>query len=298
MAATLAHVDMPRRYDPANLHSEGTLRGLVLSTLLERQGVTLERGRLLDLGCGYGGLSIHAARRGAAVTAVDTSTHKLETLAHRIAAERWPPGASLTALSASATSLPFETGTFDSIVTLGVIEWVPLGEPGPDPRAIQVQALAEIARVLEPGGTYVLGTKNRWFPINLVREPQVRWPLVNHLPRGAARAVAGTAYGRDYRTYVHSLDDWQAMLSEAGFRSVRALLPVYFYQFPIDLWPVEGSTHDLDRSESDAAAWIPQPYLDVVRRGHPAHKRALLKLVIRARLERLLWPAFMFLAQR
>jgi SAM-dependent methyltransferase len=229
---------------------------------------------------------------------VDTSDHKLETLARRIADERWPPSATLSALSASATSLPFETGTFDNVVTLGVIEWVPRGEPGPDPRAIQVHALSEIARVLKPGGTYVLGTKNRWFPVNLAREPQMRWPLVNHLPRGAARTFARTVYGRDYRTYVHSLDGWQAMLSEAGFRSVRAFLPVYFYQFPIDLWPVDGGSHDLDRSEREAATWIPRPYLDVIRRGHPAHKRALLKLVIRAKLERLLWPAFMFLAQR
>jgi SAM-dependent methyltransferase len=272
------------------------LRGEVFAELLRRHDIPLTRGHLLDLGCGYGGLSIYAARHGATVTAVDTSDHKLEVLEDRIANEDWPGHGSIDPLKANATEIPLDTASVDQAVTLGVIEWVPLTTPGADPRALQVQALAEIARVLRPGGTYILGTKNRWFPPYLLHEPQMRWPLVNHLPRSVAGAVCQAMYGQEYRTYIHSLDGWRSMLREAGFRSVRTFLPVYFYQFPIDLWPIGGSDRDLDRSRASASTWVPDEYLRVVDRNHPARKRAVLNLMLRAGLASRFWSSYLFVA--
>jgi SAM-dependent methyltransferase len=286
----------PRYYDPTNLHSEGTLRGEVFAELFGRHDVPLTRGHLLDLGCGYGGLSIHAARNGATVTAVDTSDHKLEVLEERIAGEDWPSGGSITPRKGNAIDIPLESATVDQGVTLGVIEWVPLTTPGPDPRTLQVRALAEIARVLKPGGTYILGTKNRWYPPYLLHEPQTRWPLVNHLPRSVAQPFSRAVFGQEYRTYIHSLDGWRSMLREAGFRAVRTFLPVYFYQFPIDLWPINGCERSLDRSRASATAWMPEEYLRVVERNHPAFKRTILNLMLRLGLAPRFWSSYMFVA--
>jgi SAM-dependent methyltransferase len=286
----------PRYYDPTNLHSEGTLRGEVFAELLRRRDVPLTQGHLLDLGCGYGGLSIHAARNGATVTSIDTSDHKLEVLGERIAGEYWPDGGSISPLKANATELPLESAMVDQAVTLGVIEWVPLTTPGEDPRTLQVRALAEIARVLKPGGTYILGTQNRWYPPYLLHEPQTRWPLVNHLPRGMARPVSQAVFGQAYRTYIHSLDGWRSMLQQAGFRAVRTFLPIYFYQFPIDLWPIGDSERSLDRARESAAPWVPDEYLRVVDRNHPAWKRAVLNLMLRTGLAPRLWSSYLFVA--
>jgi SAM-dependent methyltransferase len=282
-------------YDPNNLHSEGTLRGMALADLLQQHGVSLTTGSLLDLGCGFGGLSIHAARCGAAVTAIDASDHKLKVLEARIADEQWPPGAGVTALKANATNLPLETGVFDTAVTLGVIEWVPLTADG-EPRAVQLRALREIARVLKPGGTYILATKNRWFPNYLVREAQSGRPLLNHLPRSVAQRVSCAIYGEPYRTYVHSLAGWRSMLSEAGFASVQAMLPLYYYQFPLDLWSITDGL--LDRIHPRAHAdWLTDDYKREAEKGSLMFKKVFAKLAVGTNLTWLFWPAFVFVAR-
>jgi SAM-dependent methyltransferase len=290
--------DQARRYDPTNLHSDGTLRGLVLDRLLSAQGIHLTRGHLLDLGCGYGGLSIYAAQQGATVTSIDTSPYKLEILKGRVLNEGAGSRLPISIESGNATSLPLESDTVDTVVTMGVIEWVPLTTPGRDPEAIQRSALREIARVLKPGGMYVLGTKNRWYPGNLYHEPQVGWPLINHLPRPLARSASQVFWKRDYRTYVHSLGAWRTMLLRSGFRSVRVFLPVFFYQFPLALWAVGADSYDLDEALEDAASWIPEEYIRSVCRSYPLWKRRFLKGVLRTHLERILWPSLVLVASK
>jgi hypothetical protein len=86
------------------------------------------------------------------------------------------------------------------------------------------------------------------------------------------------------------------MLRQAGFRAVQTFLPVYFYQFPIDLWPIGNGEPDLDRARASAATWIPEAYLRVVERGHSAPKRTILNLMIRAGLARRLWSSYLFVA--
>jgi hypothetical protein len=88
------------------------------------------------------------------------------------------------------------------------------------------------------------------------------------------------------------------MLHEAGFQRVQAFLPVYSYQFPVDLWPSDGNGHELRRSLRAAEAWVPPDYWRVVARDHAPFKRAIMQIVLRAHVERLVWPYFVFLAER
>lgn len=97
--------------------------------------------RVLDVACGTGAL-LEAVRErwpGAAGVGVDLS---LEMLA--IARRRLPPAVALVA--ADAGRLPFADGAFDGATcTSALHHW-------PEPAA----ALAEVARVLRPGGRLVL----------------------------------------------------------------------------------------------------------------------------------------------
>jgi SAM-dependent methyltransferase len=291
------YADRIEGYDPTNAREEGTLRAHVLCELLRRQGALLTRGRLLDLGCGYGGLSIYAAQEGATVTAVDVNQPVLEVLARRLKEPGFRGAQRIRLLRAGATSLPFESGSFDQVITVGVIEWVPLASGRGDPREVQLQALREICRTLAPGGTYVLGAKNRWHPKYALREPQIRRPIVNHLPRRLASRFSRWIYRHDYRTYTHDLRDWEVLLEQAGFRSVQSFLPIFDYQFPLDLWPARGVRHEFDATLASAATWIPPRYLESVQPRRGPVKRWLLPLALRTRLERLLWPAFLFVAR-
>ena len=113
--------------------------------------------RLLDLGCGAGRHAFEAYRRGARVVAADLDLKELAPVSGMFAAMRAEgqaaPPAAATALSADATRLPFPDDAFDAIIAAEILEHIP------DDAA----AMAEIARVLRPGGTVAV-TVPAWLP--------------------------------------------------------------------------------------------------------------------------------------
>jgi SAM-dependent methyltransferase len=106
-----------------------------------RPGMTV-----LDLGCGEGRHAFEAYRRGATVLAVDWGTHEVSTtrewLGAIAAAGEAPAGATAGAARADLRALPVPDGSVDRVIASEVLEHIP------DDRT----ALAEIARVLKPGG--------------------------------------------------------------------------------------------------------------------------------------------------
>lgn len=89
--------------------------------------------RTLDLGCGEGRVGAELERRGHHVIGVDSSPGMVE-----LARERHE------AVVADATELPFEDDSFDLVIAyMSVMNF-------DDPEA----AIAEVARVLEPGGRF------------------------------------------------------------------------------------------------------------------------------------------------
>ncbi|MFQ5425527.1 MAG: class I SAM-dependent methyltransferase [Gaiellales bacterium] len=94
--------------------------------------------RALDVGCGEGALAARMAADGIVVRAVDLSPAMVELAAAR----------GVDALVASVESLPFDDATFDCVVAAWMLYHAPDLE----------LALAEITRVLAPGGRFVAAT--------------------------------------------------------------------------------------------------------------------------------------------
>jgi SAM-dependent methyltransferase len=104
--------------------------------------------RLLDLGCGYGRHAFAAARAGAAVVALDAGTQEVEGVRGMLCAmvaqgELDPARAHAGVVQGDALSLPFADGAFDRVIASEVLEHI----------ADDSAAIAELARVLRPGGT-------------------------------------------------------------------------------------------------------------------------------------------------
>ncbi|MCZ6725864.1 MAG: glycosyltransferase [Acidobacteria bacterium] len=106
------------------------------------------RKRILDLGCGRGGLSVAMRAHGLDATALDLRFRNCSVT--RLRGERY--GLSVPAVSSVGERLPFTDGSFDAVACLEVLEHVR------DPRAL----LGEIRRVLAPDGRCVVTVINRW----------------------------------------------------------------------------------------------------------------------------------------
>lgn len=108
-------------------------RRALVDGLLDRHGIGPEL-RILDLGCGTGLMLRRLEARGCQVVGVDMRPEGLRHLA-----------ATSPVVQADATRLPFTADSFDALLLLDIVEHV-------DDRAL----LAEVRRVLRPGGVAVL----------------------------------------------------------------------------------------------------------------------------------------------
>ena len=100
--------------------------------------------RVLDIGCGTGVVAVTAARHDAQVTGLDLTPQLLERAREnsRIA------GVTVEWLEGDAESLPFEDTSFDVVLS----QFGHMFAPRPE------VALAEMLRVLKPGGTLAFST--------------------------------------------------------------------------------------------------------------------------------------------
>jgi 2-polyprenyl-3-methyl-5-hydroxy-6-metoxy-1,4-benzoquinol methylase len=107
------------------------------------------RGRqALDAGCGDGSLSIALAKRGALVAGVDCDPMMLTAAQERAHFNH----VDISFQEGRVEDLPFEDGGFDLVLAVTVLCFVPDIN----------RAIAEMTRVLRPGGRLVLGELNRW----------------------------------------------------------------------------------------------------------------------------------------
>ena len=106
-----------------------------------RPGMTV-----LDLGCGEGRHAFEAYRRGASVVAVDWGVSEVETTKRWLGAiaeaEEAPEGARAEVVRGDLLRLPFPDASVDRVIASEVLEHIP----------DDVTAMAEIFRVLKPGG--------------------------------------------------------------------------------------------------------------------------------------------------
>jgi ubiquinone/menaquinone biosynthesis C-methylase UbiE len=118
------------------------------------EALQLARGdTLMDLGCGLGGPGLWLAREtGATVTGVDLASVGLRYAQARSAS--FVGGGRANYLVADAVRLPMRTGSFQAAVGIDVFQGLPDKE----------LVLAEVRRVLRPGGRFVFTTRERRSP--------------------------------------------------------------------------------------------------------------------------------------
>jgi ubiquinone/menaquinone biosynthesis C-methylase UbiE len=195
---------------------------------------SIEGLQLIDLGCGFGALAVFFARQGATVTGIDPIADRLE-VGRAVAAEHDLP---VEFRQGRMEKLDFADESFDLAIQNNSLCYI----TGRDDRR---SALAETARVLEPGGLVVIRNPNRWHP----RDQFTGLPLIPLLPAHAATRLA-ERLGRP-RSEVRLVSPLEAKreLRRAGFTDVTlAASPAS--RWPDFMKPVARYQHLIGRKPS------------------------------------------------
>jgi SAM-dependent methyltransferase len=175
--AIKAHADLRFRseYDYALFEY---YRSAKVIAFLERAGVAI-RGRVLDAGCGGGGMPLSLAEEARQVVGIDP-INRFGDAGVRLGRER--SLGNLQFALADGMALPFATGAFDLVLSHAVIEHV----------ADAALYLRECARVLAPGGRVYLSTAP-YLSFAGAHLPRLKVPVPLHLLFG--RRIAFASFG-------------------------------------------------------------------------------------------------------
>ena len=165
----------------------------MLTVRFDRLGLR-EDDLVLDAGAGFGRHAFEIARRGARIVALDYAMDEVAltraTFGAMIEEKEILQDRFVGVLRGDATRLPFADGTFDRVITSEVLEHI----------QADVDAIAELVRVLRPGGTFACTVPSEW-------PERINWRLSDdyHAP---------VAVGGHVRIY--SVTELKAKLRTAG----------------------------------------------------------------------------------
>ncbi len=128
--------------------------GYMRRVLVDELGIGPRGKKTLDVGCGGGLLAEEFARLGCDVTGIDPSEKSIEAARAHARQE----GLAIDYRTGTGESLPFPDAVFDLVYCCDVLEHV--DDVG--------RVVAEISRVLQPGGIFFFDTINRTFRSKLV----------------------------------------------------------------------------------------------------------------------------------
>lgn len=233
-------------------YGEGTV--VQLSYLVRRnlatQMLDAVRGDILDVGCGPGPFIGDMQRESRRLFMADLAQNMLREAREAAGAVR-----EVQWITSDVTRLPFRGESFDGVLCIGVIGYVP--EPA--------VAMGEIRRVLRPGGTGVIQVSNLTGLKHQVYEEWLPWL------KGLLGRCSGTGRGFGGKLFAAPKGRFDRLLKGAGLE----LVDWAFYDFHVPFVERFGQRRavalaqwlQLRLARSRWGRWLGSGYLAKVRRS-------------------------------
>ena len=255
-----------------------------------------EKSIALDIGSGYGCITQSLSRFVREVYSVEAVPERIDFTRERLRQERVN---NVRLVQASAADLPLAENSFDLVVVNGVLEWVGEWDLTLDPRAVQMNFLKKISRLLKDDGILLVGIENRiGWTLVLGEQDHSGMPYTTLVPRVVANWLLRLNSKphfrtelnprKQYRTYTYSESGYRKLLSEAGFAATSAYWADPGYNQPYSLIPLAMPD------------WVRQHSVDVLDHPSAAPRRSWRRRLkrIAAPMSSWLVPDFILLASK
>lgn len=151
--------------------------------------------KIVDAGCGEGQDTLFLLNEGFHVIAVDVSERNLGILSQKVTESQIHSDSFVYYVADLVEEIPIESATVDAVLDVWVLGSVILPHDG---RIGAKQYLAEVHRILKPGGLFIL----QFETIKPRRSPEELKEYLANLMKGRFAIIASEAIDVDYILYV------------------------------------------------------------------------------------------------
>lgn len=190
--------------------------------------------RVLEIGCGYGNLTIELAKKFEHVDAVDAVYQSLLFTKYRLADMKISNTRLFqTDIFENKNFLnSFKNNSYDLVIVNGVLEWIGSGTKKGNPKDYQTQFLTTCFQKLKNEGLLFLAIENRNYPGWIKRDPHSKMPLTAIAPRIIASLISLCISQKTYRTYIYSYNSLSKLMKKSGFYLNSKFYVYHSYRSP------------------------------------------------------------------
>jgi SAM-dependent methyltransferase len=167
---------------------------------LGRLGILSKDDAILEIGCGKGMMLDRLQKLGYSVSGIDMEATAID------ACHAWFPN--IQAQLGSGDSIPYPAASFDVVLSFDVFEHIRDSD----------RHLREVARVLKPGGHYLLQTPNKW--------TNIPFEILRHWRKYGMGPIAGYRELTKEHCALHNYWELQDRFARNGFSTTFVDIPV------------------------------------------------------------------------
>jgi len=215
--------------------------------LFFRQHPPHANSRVLDVGAGWGQISLPHAQAGHSVTALEPTPERLAFI--EAAAHQEKIASRMYFIQGDAFEIDFAP-QFDLVCCIGVLEWVPKFRAG-DPRTVQIEFLQKLRSALAPGGQLVIGIENRLGLKYVLGAPDDHIGLSDIAVYDADLATKKyrAKTGGELRSFTFTEAELRDLLAAAGFSTADFHGAFPDYKLPETILPLNELNQQLTKTE-------------------------------------------------